>query len=82
MAIKATEGPRPDGIRITVLEAARRVPETAVRAYIGWFWLGPGAELSPGSDDRQLALDGLRGAFQGATRQSFFREVLPMQTGM
>jgi|SRR5579863_7369766 len=44
--------------------------------YQAWFWLGPGADLVDVTQTK--AIDHARSAFPGATRGSFFVNVLPM----
>ena len=43
--------------------------------YWAWFWLGPGADLVDITKTR--VIDRARAAFPGATKASFFAEVLP-----
>jgi len=43
--------------------------------YWGWFWLGPGADLVDVTETKLI--DRARAAFPGATKGSFFAEVLP-----
>lgn len=43
--------------------------------YWAWFWLGPGADLVDVTKTR--VIDRARAAFPGATKASFFAEVLP-----
>ncbi len=49
------------------------VPVLAV--YWAWFWLGPGADLTDVT--KTMILERARIAFRGATKASFFAEVLP-----
>lgn len=44
--------------------------------YQAWFWLGPGAGLVDVTTERNI--ERFREAFRGASRRSFFNEVLPM----
>ena len=44
--------------------------------YQTWFWLGPGAEFVDVTTERNI--DRFREAFRGASRRSFFNEVLPI----
>ncbi len=44
--------------------------------YQAWFWLGPGAGLVDVSQTKTI--DKARAAFPGATRATFFAQVLPM----
>lgn len=50
------------------------VPALAV--YQAWFWLGPGRDLVDVTQTK--AIEKARAVFPGATKRSFFLEVLPM----
>ena len=73
----------PGQTELLLFDAVRKYRELTGEAvpvlgvYDAWFWMGPGAELVRGPV-LQNAVEQVRRAFPGATRASFFAQVLPL----